>query len=142
MARRKGGAEAGRRPARPREATDQLGRAARGVEQGKSLARFYEEVLNEAERTLLERARRFSALDEEVSLLRLKLRETMAEHPQDLSRFLKVLEMLVRTLSVQYRVSRRVEEDFSESLLGAVRSLGAVLGFGEEAAQDDETAAR
>ena len=50
--------------------------------------------------------------------------------------------MLVRTLSVQDRVSRRVEEDFSESLLGAVRSLGAVLGFGEEVAQDDETAAR
>jgi hypothetical protein len=57
-----------------------------------------------------------------------------------------VLEMLVRALSTQYRVSRRAEGDFSENLLGAVRSLGSVLGFGEEAAQgaaqDDDATAR
>jgi hypothetical protein len=79
MARRKSDGAAGSRSRReqayktrvPPEQTPQK----RG--QDDAVERFYEEVLSEAERTLLERARGFNALDEEVPLLRVKLRETL-----------------------------------------------------------------
>ena len=94
--------------------------------------RFYEAALGETERLLLEQARDQRGLAEEMALLRLKLRASAEEHPEDLTRFLRLLELLTRMVATQYRVSKEAEGDLAASLAGVLKGVGGVLGLGED----------
>ena len=99
-------------------------------------AGFYEAALSEAERLLLEQARDQRGLEEEMALLRLKLQTLAIDQPDDLNRFLRLLELLTRMVATQYRVSKQAESDLTESLVSVAKRLGSVLGLGEEGGAD------
>jgi hypothetical protein len=75
----------------------------------------------------MDQARRMEGLDEEVALLRVKLREALAQRPEDYSLLLKISAMLVRAVSTRHRLSRKAEEDLYQSVLGVLRGVGGVL---------------
>lgn len=75
----------------------------------------------------MDQARRMEGLDEEVALLRVKLREALSQRPEDYSLLLKLSAMLVRAVSTRYRMSRKAEEDLYQSVLGVLRGVGGVL---------------
>jgi len=88
---------------------------------------FYEEALSAAERLELEEARRLEGLDEEIALLRLKLKRALEEEPQNLGLIVKGLELLVRAVSAHYRLSREDEEGLAQGLRAVLREIGARL---------------
>ncbi|MEK7847976.1 MAG: hypothetical protein AAB270_03525 [Chloroflexota bacterium] len=88
---------------------------------------FYSGVLTQADSLLMDRARRLEGLDEEVALLRVKLREALARCPEDYSLLLKLSAMLVRAASARYRLSTKAEEDLYQSVLGVLKGVGGVL---------------
>ena len=88
---------------------------------------FYEEVLNEAERLELERARELEGLDDEIALLRLRLRKALAEHPEDMQLMLKGVDMLVKAVSARYRLSKEARGDLADSLVGVLKGIGGQL---------------
>jgi hypothetical protein len=88
---------------------------------------FYSRALSEADGLLMDQARRMDGLDEEVALLRVKLREALAQRPEDYSLLLKVSGMLVRAVSTRYRLSGKAEEDLYQSVLGVLRGVGGAL---------------
>lgn len=108
-----------------------------GRRRGRRLARsFYDQALTDAEAQDLSSAQEVSGLDEEIAVLRLKLRSALEERPEDVKLMLKGVELLVRAVSAKYRLSTKDKEDLSESVRGVLRDIGGPLypeAFGDVA---------
>lgn len=102
--------------------------------EAKAARDFYGSALDAAERIepeaasdVLEAASEVQGLDGEIAVLRLKLREVLADHPEDLPLMLRGIELLVKAVSARYRLSKRAEDDLAESIAGVVRGVGGLL---------------
>ncbi len=83
-----------------------------------SATRFYEGVLNDAEQSDFPSALEIAGLDEELALLRLRLRTALAERPEDLPLMFKGVELLVRLVAARYRLSKGDQGDLAETFAG------------------------
>ena len=88
---------------------------------------FYNEALSQAEKVRLSRAKQIQGLDEEIALLRVRLGRLAKEQPENLDLLIKGIGMLVRAVSVKYKLSPRSEKDLYQSLLGVLEGVGSVL---------------
>ena len=86
---------------------------------------FYQESLSEAERW--EQARQMEGLDEEVALLRVRLKEALEGRPQDMQLIAKGVDLLVKAVAAKYRLSPKAQRDLSDSIAGVVRGIGTAL---------------
>ena len=93
--------------------------------QRRRLRSFYKEALSEAEKW--KRARQMEGLDEEVALLRVRLKETLEERPQDMQLIAKGVDLLVKAVAARYRLSRKAQRELSDSIAGVVRGIGTAL---------------
>ncbi len=92
-----------------------------------STAGFYRSALSDAERLALAEAAEMRGLDEEIALLRVKLRTALEEQPEDVKLMFKGLELLVKALSARYRLTQQAEAELSERVGAVLRDLGAPL---------------
>jgi len=90
-------------------------------------AGFYRSALSEAERLALPEAAEMGGLDDEIAVLRVKLRTAIEENPQDVKLMFKGLELLVKALAARYRLSQKAEGELSERVEAVLRDLGAPL---------------
>jgi hypothetical protein len=88
---------------------------------------FYEEALSEAERLDLPEARRMEGLDEEIAVMRVRLKRALEERPEDVQVILKGLALLVKAVTAKYRLSPKARKNLSDSIAGVVEGLGAAL---------------
>lgn len=88
---------------------------------------FYGSVLDEAEQLALGEARKIDGLDEEIAVLRVKLRSAVKAHPEDLPLMLRGIGLLVKAVSARYRLSKQAEDDLADSLAGVIRGVGGIL---------------
>ncbi len=88
----------------------------------RSAGQFYRSVVGTAEELI--DAAGVEGIDQEVALLRVKLRDQLKERPQDYALMLKGLELLVRAVSSRYRMSPKRTDDLAQHLAATVRSLG------------------
>ncbi|MBI4329510.1 MAG: hypothetical protein HY685_06565 [Chloroflexi bacterium] len=91
---------------------------------GKELRDFYANSLAEAEREILEQAREVEGIDEEIALLRTRLRQALEERPDDLDLLLKGMRLLVQAVSARYRLSGKAKEDLMDNLVGVIQGIG------------------
>jgi hypothetical protein len=114
-------AEEADRPHRARPRRAKAGRSS------KLTRDFYGSALEAAERIALEQAAEVEGLDEEIAVLRVKLRDVLQRQPEDLPLMLRGIELLVKAVSARYRLSKEAEGDLSESIAGVVRGVGGLL---------------
>jgi hypothetical protein len=88
---------------------------------------FYSDALSEAEQLLLEIAREMEGLDEEIAVLRVRLRKALDERPEDLRLLTHGVDMLVKAVAAQYRLSPKARRDLSDHLSNLLNSLGDQL---------------
>ena len=88
---------------------------------------FYEPALAAAEREDLDEARTVEGLDEEIALLRLRLRQAIEDNPDDFLLMTKGIEMLVKAVNARYRLSKQDAATLSDHLAAALRGIGGQL---------------
>lgn len=88
---------------------------------------FYAGVLDRAERARLEDAAAIEGLDDEVALLRVRLRTAIERRPEDYALMLKGIALLVRAVAARYRLSPKSRRDLAESLAATIEQIGAAL---------------
>ena len=88
------------------------------------LRSFYEPALDAAERADFAEARRVQGIDEEIAVLRLRLRRAIEEHPEDLAIMSRGIELLVRAVNTRYRLSKESSDDLGDNIAAVVRGLG------------------
>jgi hypothetical protein len=90
---------------------------------------FYDKVIDRAE---LLAAMRVEGVDEELALLRFRLRETFKDEKGDRLLMLKGMELLIRALGVRYRMSKKRTDDFAGATTAFVTALGDQFGAFDE----------
>jgi hypothetical protein len=83
--------------------------------------------MSEAEQLLLEQARNMEGLDEEIAMLRVHLRKALEASPDDLRLLTLGVNMLVKAVAAQYRLSPKSRRDLSDHLSNLLNSLGDQL---------------
>ena len=102
-------------------------RPTRSPRKTKLTREFYGSALDAAQRIELEAAQEVEGLDDEIALLRVKLREVLEKHPEELQLMLRGIDLLVKAVSARYRLSKQAEEDLAESIGGVIRGVGGLL---------------
>lgn len=74
-----------------------------------------------------EAASGIEGLDSEITLLRMRLREVIEKHPEDLPLMLRGVDMLVKAVSARYRLSKEAEHNLSDSILNVIKGAGEVF---------------
>ncbi len=88
---------------------------------------FYGQALDQADRLDLERAQEIEGLDDEIALMRVRLKRAAEERPQDVQLLMKGLDILVRAVGARYRLSPKSRKDLAENLAATLNSLGDQL---------------
>lgn len=88
---------------------------------------FYAGVLSEAERARMEAAREMQGIDEETAILRIKLRDQIMQSPHKPDLLFKSIDMLMKAVSTQYKLSPKSQEDLNDSIIGVINGIGREL---------------
>lgn len=88
---------------------------------------FYSDALTPEERERLPAARELEGLEEEIATLRVRLHSVIQNHPDDLRTLAAGVQMLVRAVAAQYRLSPRARKDLAENITAVLNSLGDQL---------------
>jgi hypothetical protein len=84
--------------------------------------------LNEAERLALSEAMGVEGMDQEIALLRLRLRSVVAQGADMLPLMFKGIELLARVIATRYGLGKTGREEMQEALLQAFTELKRASG--------------
>ncbi|MDO8614285.1 MAG: hypothetical protein Q7T33_00930 [Dehalococcoidia bacterium] len=88
---------------------------------------FYRRALTAAEQLELGPAAEVEGLADEIAMLRVRLKSALQEHPGDLKLLASGVQMLVKAVAAQYRLSPRARRDLADHITAVLNSLGDQL---------------
>jgi len=107
--------------------------AKRGAPKGNQDARkhgFYSRALDEAERLQMEEACCVEGIDEEIALLRVKLREVVENEPDRIDLHLEAANTIARLIRTRYQISKEQKQSLREAIAKVLTEVAAPLGIG------------
>jgi len=105
--------------------------AAKRKSQRKSSPRgFYKQALDEAEKLELEEASQVEGIDEEIALLRLKLRKLLAEQPERIDLHFEAANIIARLVKTRYQITKDQKKSLKEAIQKVLTEVAVPLGVG------------
>jgi hypothetical protein len=105
--------------------------AAEGKNKRKSSLRgFYDRALDEAEKLELEEASHIEGIDQEIALLRVKLRELLEEQPERTDLHLEAANIIARLVRTRYQITREQKKSLKEAIQKVLTEVAVPLGVG------------
>jgi hypothetical protein len=89
---------------------------------------FYAQALSEAEKPVLEEARAIEGLDEEIAVLRVKLRKLIENDPDKFDLHLKVTNTIARLVGIRYDISKDQKKSLREAITRVLTEIAIPLG--------------
>lgn len=106
--------------------------ANRGAQPGNQNARkhgFYSKVLDEAEQMELQEAADIEGLDDEIAILRLKLRHLLEEHPDRVDLQTQLANTLARLIRTRYNITPEQKNTLKEAIATVLKDVAVPLGI-------------
>jgi len=91
---------------------------------------FYGRALDEAEKVELEEAACVEGIDEEIALLRLKLRELVEREPERIELHFQAANTIARLVKARYQMSREQKKSLKEAVARVLSEVAVPLGVG------------
>jgi hypothetical protein len=91
---------------------------------------FYAKVLDEAEQLDFELAAGVEGFDDEIALLRVKIKSLLANDPENLKLLMAATNTLVRLVKTKYKISREQKQGLKEAIENVLRDIAIPLGLG------------
>ena len=91
-------------------------------------AGFYEKVLDEAEKVDFTSVRGQCSVDDEIALLRVKIKSLVRDHPEDTRLLLKTAEILTKMVMTRYRMNKEQKKGFKEAVQTVIKEIAVPLG--------------
>jgi len=105
--------------------------AAEGKGKRKSSPRgFYGRALDEAEKLELEEASHIEGIDEEIALLRVKLKELLQEQPERMDLHFEAANIIARLVRTRYQITREQKKSLKEAIQKVLTEVAVPLGVG------------
>jgi hypothetical protein len=95
-----------------------------------SLRGFYGRALEEAEKLELEEASHVEGIDEEIALLRVKLRELLEEQPERIDLHLEAANIIACLVKTRYQITRVQKKSLREAIQKVLTEVAVPLGVG------------
>jgi hypothetical protein len=89
---------------------------------------FYGQALNEADRLELEEARGVEGIDEEIAILRVKLRELIVAAPEKFDLHLKLATTIARLVTTRY-ITKEQKKSLKEAITKVLTEIAVPLGI-------------
>ena len=107
--------------------------ARKGAPKGNQNARkhgFYSRALTEAEKVELEEASLVEGIDQEIALLRVRLRELAQNEPDRLELHLEAANTIARLIRTRYQISKEQKKSLKEAIHKVLTDVAVPLGIG------------
>ena len=91
---------------------------------------FYQRALDEAEKLELEEAFQLEGLDEEIALLRLKLKELVEKQPDRIDLHFEAANIISRLVKTRYQITKEEKRSLKEAISKVLTEVAAPLGVG------------
>ena len=105
----------------------------RGAPKGNQNARkhgFYSKVLDEAERLDFELASGVEGIDDEIALLRVKIKSILEKDPDNVKLIMQATNALARLVRTKYNISKKDKKGLKEAIANVLRDIALPLGIG------------
>jgi len=105
----------------------------RGAPKGNQNARkhgFYSKVLDEAERLDFELASGVEGIDDEIALLRVKIKSILERDPENVKLIMRATNALERLIRTRYNISKEDKKGLKEAIGNVLRDVALPLGIG------------
>jgi len=109
------------------------GERKRGAPKGNQNARkhgFYARVLDEAEQVDFELASGVGGIDDEIALLRVKIKSILAHDPENIKLIMQATNTLARLIRTRYNISKDQKKGLKEAIANVLRDVALPLGIG------------
>ena len=104
---------------------------ARGAVKGSGRGRgFYSRALDEAEKVELEAASQIEGLDEEIALLRVKLKELVENQPDRVDLHFEAANTIAKLVRTRYQISKEQKKSLKEAVAKVLTEVALPLGIG------------
>jgi hypothetical protein len=90
---------------------------------------FYSQALNEAESLELEEARGIDGIDEEIAILRVKLRELIVAKPERFDLHLRLATTIARLVTTRYNITKAQKKSLREAITKVMAEIAIPLGI-------------
>ena len=104
-----------------------------GAPKGNQNARkhgFYARVLDEAEQVDFELASGVEGIDDEIALLRVKIKSILANDPENIKLIMQVTNALERLIRTRYKITKEQRKGLKEAIGNVLRDVALPLGIG------------
>jgi hypothetical protein len=95
---------------------------------------FYASALSEAEQAALTAALDVEGVDQEIAVLRVRLRQALEANPEDLALMFKGVDLLAKMVATRYRLSKSSERNLAAALAMALRSVREIFAEAHDGA--------
>ena len=105
----------------------------RGAPKGNQHARkrdFYVRVLDEAERLDFELASGVEGIDDEIALLRVKIKSILEHDPENVKLIMQATSALERLIRTRYKITKEQRKGLKEAIGNVLREVALPLGIG------------
>ena len=105
----------------------------RGAPKGNQNARkhgFYSKVLDEAEQLDFELATGVNGIDDEIALLRVKIKSILEKDPQNINLIMRATNTLAGLVKTRYKISKEQRKGLREAIGNVLRDVAIPLGIG------------
>ena len=105
----------------------------RGAPKGNQNARkhgFYSKVLDEAEQLDFELASGVEGIDDEIALLRVKIKSILSNDPENIKLIMQATNTLARLIRTRYNITKDQRKGLKEAIGNVLRDVALPLGIG------------
>ena len=105
----------------------------RGAPPGNQNARkhgFYSRVLDAEEQLDFEQATRVEGLDDEIAMLRVRIKSVLQHDPNNMKLIAQATNALARLVSTRYNISKEDKKGLREAITTVLRDVALPLGIG------------
>jgi hypothetical protein len=89
---------------------------------------FYAKVLDTAEALDFEAVAGTEGLDDEITLLRVKIKTLVTNDPDNLKLIMEAANMLAKLVKIKYSMTKGQKKNLGEAIKNVIRDIGVPLG--------------
>ena len=105
----------------------------RGAPEGNQNARkhgFYSKVLDETEQLDFELATGVEGIDDEIALLRVKIKSLLEHDPENIKLIMQATNTLARLVRTRYNIGKEDKKGLKEAIGNVLKDIALPLGIG------------